>query len=108
MIISVLIASAFIGLALVVLVQGKWTSGDSWFVAIFASAVMAMVIGHYITQIDWSVKREAEEYWGRHRLERPRAHISRFLSMASRVRIGTGSLWPSKPPNISRAYSRTA
>jgi hypothetical protein len=52
MIISVLIASAFIGLMLVVLVQGKWTSRDSWFVAVFASAVMAMVIGHYITQIN--------------------------------------------------------
>ena len=52
MIISVLIASAFIGLMLVVLVQGKWTSLDSWFVAVFASAVMAMVIGHYVNQID--------------------------------------------------------
>ena len=29
---------------LVVLVQGKWTSRDSWFAAVFASAVMAMVI----------------------------------------------------------------
>jgi hypothetical protein len=48
MIISVLIASAFIGLMLVVLVQGKWTSLDSWFVAILASAVMAMVIGQYV------------------------------------------------------------
>jgi hypothetical protein len=48
MIISVLIASAFIGLLLVLLVQGKWTSQDSWFVAIFASAVMAMVIGQYV------------------------------------------------------------
>ena len=52
MIISVLIASAFIGLMLVLLVQGKWTSLDSWFVAILASAVMAMVIGHYLNQID--------------------------------------------------------
>jgi ABC-type sugar transport system permease subunit len=51
MIISVLIASAFIGLMLVLLVQGKWTSQDSWFVAIFASAVMAMVIGHYVNQL---------------------------------------------------------
>jgi hypothetical protein len=48
MIISVLIASAFIGLMLVLLVQGKWTSLDSWFVAILASAVMAMVIGQYV------------------------------------------------------------
>ena len=47
-----LIASAFIGLMLIALVQGEWTSQDSWFVAVFASAVMAMVIGHYITQID--------------------------------------------------------
>jgi hypothetical protein len=51
MIISVLIASAFIGLMLVLLVQGKWTSQDSWFVAIFASAVMAMVIGHYVNEL---------------------------------------------------------
>jgi xanthine/uracil permease len=50
MIISVLIASAFIGLMLVVLVQGKWTSMDSWFVAILASAVMAMVIGQYVNE----------------------------------------------------------
>jgi hypothetical protein len=47
MIIS-LIASAVIGLLLVLLVQGKWTSRDSWFVAIFASAIMAMVIGQYV------------------------------------------------------------
>jgi len=52
MIISVLIASAFIGLMFVVLVQGKWTTRDSWFVAVFASAVMAMVIGPYVNQID--------------------------------------------------------
>ena len=51
MIISVLIASAFIGLMLVVLEQGKWTSMDSWFLAIFASTVMAMVIGHYVDQM---------------------------------------------------------
>ena len=51
MIISVLIASAFIGLLLVVQVQGKWTSLDSWFIAFFASAVMAMVIGQYVNQI---------------------------------------------------------
>jgi hypothetical protein len=48
MIISVLIASAVIGLLLVVLVQGKWTSRDSWFVAVLASFIMAMVIGHYV------------------------------------------------------------
>jgi hypothetical protein len=52
MIISVLIASAVIGLMLVVLVQGKWTTPDSWFVAVFASAVMAMVIGQYVNQIN--------------------------------------------------------
>jgi hypothetical protein len=51
MIISVLIASAVIGLMLVVLVQGKWTSLDSWFVAVFASAVMAMVIDYYVNQL---------------------------------------------------------
>ena len=51
MIIAVLIASAFIGLALVVLVQGKWTSRDSWFVAIFAAVIMAMVIDHYFNQL---------------------------------------------------------
>ena len=47
-----LIASAVIGLVLVVLVQGKWTSQDSWFAAVFASAVMAMVIDHYVNQIN--------------------------------------------------------
>ena len=46
MIICALIASAVIALVLVVLVQGKWTSRDSWFAAVFASAVMAMVIDH--------------------------------------------------------------
>ena len=51
MIISVLIASAVIGLLLVLLVQGKWTSRDSWFAAIFALAVMAMVIGQYVDQM---------------------------------------------------------
>jgi hypothetical protein len=51
MITWVLIASAVIGLMLVVLVQGKWTSPDSWFVAIFALAVMAMVIGHHFNQM---------------------------------------------------------
>ena len=40
------IGSAVIALVLVVLVQGKWTSLDSWFAAVFASAVMAMVIDH--------------------------------------------------------------
>jgi hypothetical protein len=34
-----------------VLVQGKWTSMDSWFVAVFALAVTAMVIGHYVNQM---------------------------------------------------------
>ena len=51
MIISVLIASAVIGLLLVVLVQGKWTTRDSWFVAVLASSVMAMVIGQYVDQM---------------------------------------------------------
>jgi len=51
MIISVLIASAVIGLLLVLLVQGKWTSMDSWFVAVLASSVMAMVIGQYVNQM---------------------------------------------------------
>ena len=49
---NLLIVSAVMGLALVVLVQDKWTSLDSWFVAVFASAVMAMVIGQYVNQID--------------------------------------------------------
>jgi hypothetical protein len=52
MITWVLIASAVIALVLIVLVQGKWTSRDSWFVAVFASAVMAIVIGHYVNQIN--------------------------------------------------------
>jgi hypothetical protein len=43
-----LIGSAVIALVLVVLVQGKWTTVDSWFAAVFASAVMAMVIDHYV------------------------------------------------------------
>jgi hypothetical protein len=34
-----LIASAVIALALVVRVLGKWTSLDSWFAAVFASAI---------------------------------------------------------------------
>jgi hypothetical protein len=52
MITWVLIASAVIALVLVVLVQGKWTNRDSWFAAVFASAVMAMVINHYVNQIN--------------------------------------------------------
>jgi hypothetical protein len=51
MIISVLIASAVIGLLLVLLVQGKWTSLDSWFVAVLASSVMAMVISQYVDHL---------------------------------------------------------
>ena len=47
-----LIASAVTALVLVVLVQGKWTRADSWFAAVFASAVMAMVIDHYVNQIN--------------------------------------------------------
>jgi hypothetical protein len=38
-------------LVLVVLVQGKWTSRDSWYVAVFALAVMAMVIDYYVNQL---------------------------------------------------------
>ena len=41
-----LIASAVIALVLVVLLQGKWTSRDSWFAAVFASAVMALSLIH--------------------------------------------------------------
>jgi uncharacterized membrane protein YjjP (DUF1212 family) len=52
MITLVLIGSAVTALVLVVLVQGKWTNRDSWFAAVFASAVMAMVIDHYINQIN--------------------------------------------------------
>ena len=47
-----LIASAVIALVLVVLVQGKWTSLDSWFAAVFASAIMAMVIDHFVNYIN--------------------------------------------------------
>ena len=47
-----LIAPAVTALVLVVLVQGKWTRMDSWFAAVFASAVMAMVIDHYVNQIN--------------------------------------------------------
>jgi len=52
MITCALIASAVIALVLVVVVQGKWSSRDSWFAAVFASAVMAMVIDHYLNQIN--------------------------------------------------------
>jgi len=52
MITSALMASAIAALVLIVLVQGKWTSQDSWFAAVFASAVMAMVIDHYVNQIN--------------------------------------------------------
>ena len=52
MITLALIVLAVIALLLVVLVQGKWTSQDSWFAAVFASAVMAMVIDHYVNQIN--------------------------------------------------------
>jgi hypothetical protein len=52
MITWVLIASPVIALVLVALVQGKWTNRDSWFAAVFASAVMAMVIDHYVNQIN--------------------------------------------------------
>jgi len=45
-------SSALIALVLVVLVQGKWTSRDGWFAAVFASAVMAMVIDHYANHIN--------------------------------------------------------
>jgi hypothetical protein len=51
MITLALIVSAVIALVLVVLVQGKWTSQDSWFAAVFATALMAMVIGHYVNQM---------------------------------------------------------
>ena len=47
-----LIASAVIALVLVVLMQGKWTNQDSWFAAVFASAVMAMVIDHFVNYIN--------------------------------------------------------
>ena len=47
-----LIGPAVVALVLVVLVQGKWTRVDSWFAAVFASAVMAMVIDHYVNHIN--------------------------------------------------------
>ena len=46
------IGSAVIALVPVVLVQGKWTSQDSWFAAVFASAIMAMVIDHFVNYIN--------------------------------------------------------
>ena len=52
MITCALIASAVIALVLVVLVQGKWTSRDSWFATVFASAVMAMAVDHYVNHIN--------------------------------------------------------
>jgi hypothetical protein len=52
MITLVLIGSAVTALVLVVLAQGKWTRVDSWFAAAFASAMMAMVIDHYVNQIN--------------------------------------------------------
>jgi len=52
MITCALIGSAVIALVLVVLVQGKWTKVDSWFAAVFVSAVMAMVINRYVNQIN--------------------------------------------------------
>ena len=52
MIIWAVIGSAVIALVLVVLMKGKWTRVDSWFAAVFASAVMAMVIDHYVNQIN--------------------------------------------------------
>ena len=52
MITCALIASAVIALVLVVLVQSKWTSLDSWFAAVFASAIMAMVIDHFVNYIN--------------------------------------------------------
>jgi len=50
MITCALIASAVIALVLVVLVQGMWTSLDSWFAAVFASVIMAMVIVRQLHQ----------------------------------------------------------
>ena len=47
-----LIGSAVIALIFVVLMEGKWTSWDSWFAAVFASAVIAMVIDHYVNHIN--------------------------------------------------------
>jgi hypothetical protein len=52
MITCALIALAVIALVVVVLVQGKWTRVDSWFAAVFTSAVMAMVIDHYVNHMN--------------------------------------------------------
>jgi len=52
MITCALITLAAIALVLVVLVQGKWTNWDSWFAAVFAFAMMARVIGHFVNQIN--------------------------------------------------------
>jgi hypothetical protein len=64
MITLALIVLAVIALLLVVLVQGKWTSQDSWFVAVFALAVMAMMIGHYVNQ---TLKRDVQALFLRRR-----------------------------------------
>jgi hypothetical protein len=32
--------------------QGKWTRVDSWFAAVFALAMMAMVINQYVNHIN--------------------------------------------------------
>ena len=50
--IRALIGSAVIALVPVVLMQGKWTSLDSWFAAVFASAVMAMLMDRYFNHIN--------------------------------------------------------
>jgi|AmaraimetFIIA100_FD_contig_101_1061752_length_661_multi_4_in_0_out_0_1 hypothetical protein len=47
-----LIASAVIALVLVVQVQGNWTNRDRWFAAVFASAIMAMVIDRFVNYIN--------------------------------------------------------
>jgi hypothetical protein len=52
MITCALIALAVLALVVVVLVQGKWTRVDSWFAAVFALAVMAMMTGYYVNQIN--------------------------------------------------------
>ena len=52
MITCALIASAVIALVLVVLMQGKWTNQDSWFAAVFASVLLAMMIDHYVNHIN--------------------------------------------------------
>jgi len=52
MITCALIALAVIALVAVVLVQGKWTRMDSWFAAVLASALLAMVIDRYINHIN--------------------------------------------------------